>query len=106
VGLCLITESRYYLHFAALGFFVIIFVFYYARRKKQVEGDRLRMIFGEEWDRYDNAVPDYFPRLVPYSTKSGSWSLKNVFNNSEHWTALGVIFLALAISFKNHIIAP
>ncbi len=104
VGICLMAETRNYLNFAILGCFILFFLVYYTRRKKDVESKRLLEIFGDKWERYDKQVPDYFPRLVPYKDESRQWSIRSALENSEHWTALAVIFITLAICFKNHII--
>lgn len=103
-GICLLAEGQYYLSFAALGFFVIIFIVYYAKKKKTIESARLRAIFNEEWDDYDKAVPDYIPRLAPYKKKTQQWSINNLIDNSEHWTSLLIIAIALGITLKEYIL--
>lgn len=54
------------LNWILLGLFVLAFLVYYVPYKRKREGDRLREIFGEDWDVYDKSVPDYFPRLTPF----------------------------------------
>lgn len=74
-----------------IGGFVWFFI-YYAPYKKKQENEKLVGSFGEAWTVYDKAVPDYLPRLSPYSSRgSNRWSWDVVRENSEHETALGVL---------------
>ena len=69
-----------------------MFCFHYIPYKKKVEGDRLRKIFGDRFDDYDEKVPDYLPRRTPYSKEDASWQFKCVIENSEE----GILLIVLA----------
>ena len=87
------TQLWYYRHlnWILLGAALLIFVFVYVPYKKRREGDRLRKIFGESWDHYDRAVPDYFPSPKRYErAEVRPWSWAAVCENSEQWTPLSV----------------
>lgn len=87
------TQPWYFRHlnWMLLGLAILAFVAYYVPYKKKREGDRLRKIFGEDWDHYDRAVPDYFPRFVRYEKAADApWSWKATCANSEQWTPLTV----------------
>jgi protein-S-isoprenylcysteine O-methyltransferase Ste14 len=88
------AQPVWYLRYAnwlALGFGVLCFVAYYVPYKKKREGDRLREIFGEAWDHYDRAVPDYFPSPRRYERAEGRpWSWAAACENSEQWTPLAI----------------
>jgi hypothetical protein len=68
-----------------------MFCFHYIPYKKRVEGDRLRKIFGDRFDDYDEKVPDYLPRWTPYSNENVSWQFKCVIENSEE----GILLIVL-----------
>lgn len=88
-----------------LGVGILGFVAYYVPYKKKREGDRLRDIFGESWDHYDRAVPDYFPKLTRYERASKApWSWKAACENSEQWTPLAIAAGTLAILFNKALI--
>jgi hypothetical protein len=57
-----------------------------------MEGDRLKKIFGERFEDYDQKVPDYIPRRTPYSNEKASWQVRNFYENSEE----GIVLLNLA----------
>ena len=87
------TQEWYYRHvnWIILGAGLLLFAFVYVPYKKKREGDRLRKIFGEDWDHYDKAVPDYFPKLTRYEkAESRPWSWSATCNNSEQWTPLSI----------------
>ncbi len=68
------------------------FFIYYAPYKKKQENEKLIASFGDAWKVYDQAVPDYLPRLSAYPGRGASrWSWKVVKENSEHETAAGVL---------------
>ena len=71
--------------------FLAAFFFYYMPRKMKIEGDRLRAIYGEEYTRYDEAVPDMLPRLTPYrSGDDKRWTWSQSVGNSEHGTIMSL----------------
>jgi len=86
-GFCILADNIYFL---AAAFFM--FCFHYIPYKKRVEGDRLRRIFGSKFDDYDEKVPDYIPRWVPYSNEKASWQFKCFVGNSEE----GILLMVLA----------
>lgn len=80
-----------HLNWILLGAALLAFLFYYIPYKKKREGDRLRKIFGEAWDHYDRAVPDYFPKVRRYERAAHRpWSWQAVCENSEQWTPFSV----------------
>jgi len=88
-----------------LGAAVLGFVAYYVPYKKKREGDRLHDIFGEAWDHYDRAVPDYFPKLTRYERASTApWSWKATCENSEQWTPLAIAAGTLALLFNRQLV--
>jgi protein-S-isoprenylcysteine O-methyltransferase Ste14 len=114
VGMCVLAARTPvgviyidYINWVLLGLFLLTFIAYYVPYKRKREGDRLRRIFGEAWDAYDQRVPDYLPKLVPYrpsDAPSVRWSWAAVCRNSEQWTAVAVTALVLAITFNEHLI--
>lgn len=109
-GFCLVARGGRYGHWALnhmnwllLAAGILVFALYYVPYKKKREGDRLRGIFGEDWDLYDRNVPDYFPRWTAWAHPRGEpvrWTFRTVIENSEHWTpfALGACLLAMMYS--------
>jgi len=88
-----------------LGIGILGFVAYYVPYKKKREGDRLHDIFGEAWDHYDRAVPDYFPKLTRYERASNApWSWKAACENSEQWTPFAIAAGTLALLFNKVLI--
>jgi protein-S-isoprenylcysteine O-methyltransferase Ste14 len=85
-GFCILADNIYLL---ALGMFM--FCFHYIPYKKRVEGDRLKRIFGSQYEDYDEQVPEYLPRLTPYSKEKIPWRFKNFIENSEEGILLMVI---------------
>jgi hypothetical protein len=90
------------------GFFA-----YYMPRKKQIEGDRLRRIYGDAYEKFNRAVPDLIPRLTPYrSGDTTRFNSRLVFDNSEHGTAMSIaigltlIFLSLWLQDQGVISFP
>ncbi len=68
---------------------LLVFILYYIPKKERVESERLREIFGPEFDVYHGAVPGYLPRLRPWpqaKQQPMSWAL--VVENSEVPTQL------------------
>jgi hypothetical protein len=86
-GFCILADNIYLL---AAAFFM--FCFHYIPYKKKVEGDRLRKIFGGQFEDYDEKVPDYLPRRSPYSDEKISWQFKCFIENSEE----GILLMILA----------
>jgi protein-S-isoprenylcysteine O-methyltransferase Ste14 len=86
-GFCILADNIYLL---AAAFFM--FCFHYIPYKKKVEGDRLRKIFGSQFEDYDEKVPEYLPRWTPYSNKKVSWQFKCFIENSEE----GILLIVLA----------
>ena len=93
-GFCILADNIYLL--AAATF---MFCFHYIPYKKKIEGDRLKKIFGSQYDDYDQKVPEYLPGRTPYSEEKVSWQFKNFIENSEEGILLIVIagiFLVLS----------
>jgi protein-S-isoprenylcysteine O-methyltransferase Ste14 len=86
-GFCILADNIYFL---AAAFFM--FCFHYIPYKRRVEGDRLRKIFGDRFDDYDQKVPDYLPRRTRYSNENVSWQFKCFIENSEE----GILLIVLA----------
>ncbi len=115
VGTCIIANGRKNAHFLIanfnwifLGIAIAVFLFYYIPYKKNREGDRLEEKFGDAWNEYDDAVPDYIPRLTPYrevGTSQKSWSYSTFIENSEHWTLLLVTALILIIANNGYLLS-
>jgi len=96
IGFCLMARNLYLLVMGLAIFFV-----YYAPFKKKREGKRLREHFGQAWDDYDRAVPDYLPSLHPYPGRgTGRWERKWFYENSEDGTALAVALGIFAIGLR------
>ncbi len=90
-GFCILSDNIYIL--AALTF---MFCFHYIPYKKRVEGDRLRKIFGVKYEDYDQKVPEYIPRLTPYSEENSKWQLKNFIENSE-WGIIVLVAIGILV---------
>jgi hypothetical protein len=86
-GFCILADNIYLLAAAFL-----MFCFHYIPYKKKVEGDRLRKIFGSQFEDYDEKVPDYLPRWTPYSDEKVSWQFTYFIENSEE----GILLIVLA----------
>lgn len=91
-GFCILADNIYLLAASTL-----MFCFHYIPYKKRVEGERLRKLFGEQFEDYDQKVPDYIPRIVPYSKEKVHWRLRNFIENSEEGILLIIIFGILLI---------
>lgn len=65
-----------------------VFFFYYMPRKERIECERLRQTHGEEYSRYEQAVPALFPRLTPYRIPGhaggGGWQWSRFSRNREY----------------------
>jgi len=85
-GFCILADNIYLL---AAAFFM--FCFHYIPYKKRVEGDRLKKIFGDKYEDYDQAVPEYLPRSTPYPHEKVSWQFKCFIENSEEGILLIII---------------
>jgi protein-S-isoprenylcysteine O-methyltransferase Ste14 len=85
-GFCILADNIYLLAVATFAF-----CFHYIPYKKRVEGDRLRKIFGSQFEDYDQKVPEYLPRWTPYLKKKGSWQFKYFIENSEE----GILFILI-----------
>jgi hypothetical protein len=93
-GFCILADNIYLLAIATMAF-----CFHYIPYKKRVEGDRLRKIFGSQFEDYDQKVPDYIPRRTPYSTEKNPWRFRNFVENSEEGIVLlNVIGILLILS--------
>jgi protein-S-isoprenylcysteine O-methyltransferase Ste14 len=94
-----------YANWLALGLGVLVFVAYYIPYKKKREGDRLHDIFGEPWDHYDKAVPDYFPKFTRYErAENRPWSWAATCENSEQWTPPAILAGLLAVLFNGAVL--
>lgn len=92
IGYSLMARNIWILIAGFIWFFI-----YYAPYKKKQENEKLVHSFGDAWREYDKAVPDYLPRLSPYSGRgSGRWTWAVVKENSEHETAVAV-FIGFAV---------
>src|SRR4030042_1186331 len=85
-GFCIMADNIYLL---AAAFFM--FCFHYIPYKKKVEGDRLKRIFGNQYEDYDEKVPEYLPRWTPYPHEKVSWQFKCFIENSEEGILLIII---------------
>jgi len=85
-GFCILADNIYLL---AAAFFM--FCFHYIPYKKRVEGDRLKRIFGSQYEDYDEKVPEYLPRWTPYPYEKVSWQFKCFIENSEEGILLMII---------------
>ncbi len=110
VGTCILVGSNDtgmiwfdYYNWILLAVAVLVFVLYYIPYKKKREGNRLHDKFGDAWEQYDRAVPDYFPRLTPYDkagTTDKPWSFDVYIENSEHWTTVLIVVIVLIVVYK------
>jgi hypothetical protein len=91
-GFCIFADNIYLL--AAVTF---AFCFHYIPYKKRVEGDRLRKIFGSQFEDYDQKVPDYIPRWTPYSSEKSPWRFRNFIENSEEGILLVILIGILLV---------
>lgn len=91
-GFCVLGDNIYLLTIA-----LFMFCFHYIPYKKRVEGDRLKRIFGKEYEDYDEKVPDYLPRRTPYSDRKVPWSVKAFIENSEEGILLLIIVGIIAV---------
>lgn len=94
-GFCIMANSIYLLTLAFFGF-----ILYYIPYKKQVEGNRLKGLFGESFAEYDSRVDDYMPRLKPYEKGEGEWRFENVIENSEEGIVALVVIGTILIGLR------
>ena len=85
-GFCILADNIYLLTIATFAF-----CFHYIPYKKRVEGDRLRKIFGPQYEDYDQKVPEYIPQLTPYSDTRIAWQFRCFIENSEEGILLVVV---------------
>ena len=79
--------------------FLLAFFAYYMPRKMKIEGDRLRAIYGDDYTRYEESVPDMLPMLFPYrSGDTTRWTWAQTVDNSEHATIMS-LGIGLALIF-------
>jgi protein-S-isoprenylcysteine O-methyltransferase Ste14 len=97
IGFCVMAPARHAANWIVLAVGAILFIASYAPRKMRVEYGRLRERFGEAFEAYDGAVPDYLPRLTPYRGGDDRWRAGLVIENSEHWVALVVLMGAATL---------
>jgi protein-S-isoprenylcysteine O-methyltransferase Ste14 len=96
---------HHYFNWIILGLGLLVFVAYYIPYKKKREGDRLHDLFGEAWDHYDQAVPDYFPKLLRYErAQERPWSWSATCENSEQWTPFAMSIGVAAVIWNGWII--
>ena len=96
IGYCLMARNLILLFIGLAVFFL-----YYVPFKRQRESARLQERFGDAWTEYDWAVPDYLPRLIPYSKRSKhAWRGEVFLDNSEHETAIVVILVSVLIGLR------
>jgi len=90
--------------FGFVPFVLVVYFVVYMPRKKKTEGGRLEAKFGDEWKRYDAAVPDFVPRLRPWrSGDSRAFSWRRVFENHEPPMDLLVASLFLLVALRPHL---
>ena len=71
--------------------YIIIFVLY-VRGRVGREENRLRRIFGEDYENYCLEVPRFFPRLRPYSKASSEkWQWSKLANNHEYLNLIAAL---------------
>jgi protein-S-isoprenylcysteine O-methyltransferase Ste14 len=93
-GFCILGNNIYLLAVAMFAF-----CFHYIPYKKRIEGDRLKKIFGSQYDEYDEKVPEYIPRLTPFSENKGAWQFSCFIENSEEGiVVMNVIGILLILS--------
>ncbi len=85
-GFCILADNIYILTAS-----MFMFCFHYIPYKKRVEGDRLRRLFGQKYEDYDEKVPEYIPRLTPYSNEKVRWRFKVFIENSEEGILLLIV---------------
>ena len=94
-----------HLNWMVLGLGLLVFVAYYIPYKKKREGDRLHDLFGEAWDHFDQAVPDYFPKCTRYErAQDRPWSWAATCENSEQWTPFAMAVGVAAVLWNGWII--
>jgi protein-S-isoprenylcysteine O-methyltransferase Ste14 len=100
IGFCVLAQPLL-IPIVVAGFYA-----YYMPRKRKIEGDRLRKIYGEAYERFEKAVPDLLPQLTPY--RSGDTTMFRgglVFENSEHGTVmsvtLGILLIFLSVWLRD-----
>lgn len=85
-GFCILANNIY-----LLAVSTFMFCFHYIPYKKKIEGDRLKKIFGSQFEDYDEKVPEYLPRWKPYSKEKIPWQYKCFIENSEEGILLIII---------------
>jgi protein-S-isoprenylcysteine O-methyltransferase Ste14 len=105
-GMCTaaVSGKRGWVLYAGVPVLLLAFFLIYMPRKKRKEGDRMRAKFGEAWDRYDAAVPDFLPRPTPW--RSGDprrFRFQLVVENHEPPMDLVVLAIFAAIALRPQI---
>ena len=83
-----------------LPFVLGVYIFYYLPHKFRVEGDRLRRVFGGEYDEYARRVPDFIPSPWPRVAAAGSWSAEAFRNNHEVGWAVAIPLVLFVIASR------
>lgn len=95
LGFLMLLHNPYVLIIYVIGFAV------YAHLRVGGEEERLREVFGEEYERYTKEVRRWLPRLTPYKRTSGrrlSWS--RIVANHEYRNAVGLVIVLVLIVLR------
>ncbi|HNX19257.1 MAG TPA: methyltransferase [Acidobacteriota bacterium] len=92
------------LNIMALFLGLLVFFGYYMPRKERIEPARLEALHGEEYRKYNAAVPALFPTFRPYADNGERWRGERFARNREGLTAVVIVllvgfFLAKALLF-------
>ena len=89
-GFCIAT-SRLPLFVVFLAFFFLVFLNTIRHEESILEGK-----FGNEFQKFKQNVPIFFPKITPYDSNVYSkFSWKQVKHNKEHLTVIGVLVIAV-----------
>lgn len=95
-GMCIMGQNPVIFVLTSVVFFLA-----YVPRKQEKEWGRLERMFGEEFLKYKQAVPYFFPRIEPYPDGAKHpWSFTQAIENTEHQTGIVVFVIAIFIMVR------
>ena len=94
LGFCVIV-GNIWVGLAALAFFLLIY-----RWRMGKEEEILREEWGDVFERYRRAVPQWLPSGRRYDHPHGRWSWKGIAASKEFKTLVWVIVLAIVLYFR------
>lgn len=86
--------------------FLLVWFAWYMPKKQRVEGTRLQKAFGDEYERYAEAVPAFVPQWTPYAAAAPvRWSMATLRSNHELGLDVLLVLSFAAMPFARDLLA-